>query len=62
MLIVIPDRPTKSIAVEDTFERNVALAETDPMIRRLAEKLWSALRKESRIAQTLVVKLKTSEF
>jgi DNA polymerase-4 len=59
---VVPDRPTKSISVEDTFERDVALAETDPMIRRLAEKLWSALRKESRIARTVVLKLKTSEF
>jgi DNA polymerase IV len=59
---VIPDRPTKSISVEDTFERDVALAETDPMIRRLAEKLWSASRKESRVARTVIVKLKTSEF
>ncbi len=33
-----------------------------PMIRRLAEKLWSASRKESRIAHTVVLKLKTSEF
>jgi len=38
------------------------LAETEPMIRRLAEKLWSASRKESRIARTVVLKLKTSEF
>jgi DNA polymerase-4 len=59
---VVPDRPTKSISVEDTFERDVALAETDPMIRLLAEKLWSASRKESRIARTVVVKLKTSQF
>jgi DNA polymerase-4 len=59
---VIPDRPTKSISIEDTFERDVDLAETDPMIRRLAEKLWSVSRKESRIARTVVVKLKTSEF
>lgn len=59
---VVPDRPTKSISVEDTFERDVALAETDPMIRRLAEKLWSASSKESRIARTVVVKLKSSEF
>jgi DNA polymerase-4 len=48
--------------VEDTFERDVPLAETEPMIRRLAEKLWSASRKESRIARTVVLKLKTSEF
>jgi DNA polymerase-4 len=32
------------------------------MIRRLAEKLWSASRKESRIARTVVLKLKTREF
>jgi len=40
----------------------VPLAETEPMIRRLAEKLWSASRKESRIPRTVVLKLKTSEF
>ena len=59
---VVPDRPTQSISVEDTFEHDVPLAETEPMIRRLAEKLWSASRKESRIARTVVLKLKTSEF
>jgi DNA polymerase-4 len=59
---VIPDRPTQSISVEDTFERDVPLSETEPIIRRLAEKLWSASRKESRIARTVVLKLKTSEF
>jgi DNA polymerase-4 len=59
---VISDRPTQSISVEDTFEHDVPLAETEPMIRRLAEKLWSASRKESRIARTVVLKLKTSEF
>ena len=32
------------------------------MIRRLAERVWSALRKESRIARTVVLKLKTAEF
>jgi DNA polymerase-4 len=59
---VVPDRPTQSISVEDTFEHDVPLAETEPMIRSLAEKLWSASRKESRIARTVVLKLKTSEF
>ena len=59
---VVPDRPTQSISVEDTFEHDVLLAETEPMIRRLVEKLWSASRKESRIARTVVLKLKTSEF
>jgi DNA polymerase-4 len=32
------------------------------MIRRLAEKLWSASRKEARIPRTVVLKLKTKEF
>jgi DNA polymerase-4 len=59
---VVPDRPTQSISAEDTFEHDVPLAETEPMIRRLAEKVWSAARKESRIARTVVLKLKTSEF
>ncbi|HSY99207.1 MAG TPA: DNA polymerase IV [Terriglobales bacterium] len=59
---VIPDRPTQSISVEDTYEHDVALPDTEPMIRRLAEKLWSASRKESRVARTVVLKMKTSEF
>jgi len=59
---VVPDRPTKSLPVEDTFEHDVLLAELEPMIRRLAEKLWPASRKELRIARTVVLKLKTSEF
>jgi DNA polymerase-4 len=59
---VVPDRPTQSMSAEDTFERDVPLKETEPMIRLLAEKIWSASRKESRIARTVVLKLKTSEF
>jgi len=49
-------------SVEDAFPEDVLLAETEPMIRRLAEKLWSALAKESRIPRTVVLKLKTREF
>jgi DNA polymerase-4 len=59
---VIPDRPTKSVSSEDTFEHDVPLTETEPVIRRLAEKTWAASRKELRIARTVVLKLKTSEF
>jgi DNA polymerase IV len=59
---VVPDRPAQSISVEDTLERDVPLAETEPMIRSIAEKLWAASRKESRTARTVVLKLKTSEF
>src|SRR5271156_1661804 len=59
---VVPDRPTKSISAEDTFEKDVPLIETEPMIRRLAEKVWTASRKEVRVARTVVLKLKTREF
>ena len=59
---VIPDRPTQSISAEDTFEHDVPLTEIEPMIRTLAEKTWIASRKESRIARTVVLKLKTSSF
>lgn len=59
---VVPDRPTQSMSAEDTFQQDVRLEETEPMIRLLAEQIWSASRKESRIARTVVLKLKTSEF
>lgn len=59
---VIPDRPTQSISSEDTFERDVLLTELEPMIRKLAEHTWAASRKESRIAHTVVLKLKTAHF
>jgi DNA polymerase-4 len=59
---VTPDRPTKSISAEDTFERDIPLAETEDLIRRLAEKVWIASRRESRAARTVVLKLKTKEF
>ncbi len=59
---VVPDRPTQSVSAEDTFERDVPLTETETMIRLLAEKTWTASRKELRIARTVVLKLKTSEF
>jgi DNA polymerase-4 len=59
---VQPNRPTQSISAEDTFEQDVLLSETEPMIRRLAEKTWAASRKEARIARTVALKLKTAEF
>jgi DNA polymerase-4 len=59
---VVPDRPTKSISAEDTFERDILLDATGDAIRRLAEKVWLASRKETRIPRTVVLKLRTAEF
>jgi DNA polymerase-4 len=59
---VVPDRPTQSVSAEDTFPEDVLLLETEPLIRMLAEKTWSASRKQPRIARTVVLKLKTSHF
>ena len=60
--LVIPNRPTQSISAEDTFEHDVTLMEMELMIRKLAEKTWSASRNELRIPRTVVLKLKTSDF
>lgn len=59
---VVPHRPTQSVSAEDTFEQDVRLDETEPMIRRLAEKTWTAASKETRVARTVVLKLKTADF
>jgi DNA polymerase-4 len=59
---VVPDRPTQSISVEDTLEQDILLAETESIIRSMAEKIWCASRKGPRAARTVVLKLKTSDF
>ncbi|MBA2079485.1 DNA polymerase IV [Rhodanobacter sp. PCA2] len=62
---VTPDRPTLQVSAEDTFESDLTLDELEPHIRRLAEKTWAAHQREAqdgRIARTVVLKLKTSDF
>ena len=59
---VVANRRSKSVSAEDTFERDVPLLETDDAIRRLSEKVWTASRKDGRVARTVVLKLKTREF
>ncbi len=61
------DRPTLQVSAEDTFEHDLTLDELEPHIRRLAEKTWAAHEREAegehgRIARTVVLKLKTSDF
>jgi DNA polymerase-4 len=59
---VVPNRVSKSISAEDTFERDIPLADAEPLIRRLAEKVWVGSRQNARQARTVVLKLKTKEF
>jgi DNA polymerase-4 len=59
---VVPNRSSKSISAEDTFERDIPLAETELVVRKLAEKVWAASRQNVRMARTIVLKLKTKEF
>jgi DNA polymerase IV len=59
---VVPNRPSKSISAEDTFERDIPLAEAELLIRKLADKVWMASKQNARMARTIVLKLKTKEF
>ncbi len=59
---VVPNRSSKSISAEDTFQTDIPLAETEPLLRKLAEKVWTASKQNARMARTVVLKLKTKEF
>ncbi|WP_158881659.1 DNA polymerase IV [Rhodanobacter sp. L36] len=57
------ERLTLQVSAEDTFESDLLLEELEPHIRRLAEKAWAGHQRETgRIARTVVLKLKTSDF
>jgi DNA polymerase-4 len=59
---VVPNRASKSISAEDTFPEDIPLGKTKPLVRTLAEKVWTASGQNSRLARTIVLKLKTKEF
>lgn len=59
---VTPDRPVQSISAEDTFAEDLPLADLEPAIRTLAEKVWASTSKVERVGRTVVLKLKTREF
>jgi DNA polymerase-4 len=59
---VNPNQLVQSISAEDTFEKDVPLSALEPTIRRMAQKVWEASRKETRIGRTVVLKLKTRDF
>ena len=59
---VVPNRLSKSISAEDTFERDIPLAETEVLLRQLADKVWRISNQNARRARTIVLKLKTKQF
>lgn len=59
---VVPDRVSKQISAEDTLEEDVPLHQTEDLIRRLAEKVWTSSKGNMRQSRTVVLKLKTKEF
>ncbi len=59
---VVPNRVRKQVSAEDTFPEDIPLRESEPAIRRLAEKVWKASNANARAARTIVLKLKTKEF
>jgi DNA polymerase-4 len=64
---VVSERPTLQISAEDTFSSDLLLDELAPHITRLAEKAWASYQRElaqapGRLARTVVLKLKTSDF
>ena len=57
------ERLTLQVSAEDTFENDLLLDELEPHIQRLAEKAWAGHQRETgRVARTVVLKLKTSDF
>ena len=60
---VVSERPTLQVSAEDTFATDLLIGETLDTLRQLADKVWTASRKEAgRTGRTVVLKLKTSDF
>jgi DNA polymerase-4 len=59
---VVSNRVRKQISAEDTFPDDIPLAECEPHIRQLAEKVWMTSQSNARRGRTVVLKLKTKEF
>ncbi len=61
------ERPTLQVSSEDTFASDIPITQLDDAIRELAGKTWRAYLRErerhpGRVARTVVLKLKTSDF
>ena len=61
--VVMPERASKSISAETTFESDLSTGdELIPILRTLAEKVSRRLKAEALAGRLVVLKLKTSEF
>lgn len=66
--LVQPERASLQVSAEDTFEHDLRIDELEPHIRQLAEKTWTGYLRNNagaeaaRVARTVVLKLKTSDF
>lgn len=60
---VKPHREAAQVSAEDTLREDLTLDALEPHINRLAEKTWANhQRKRPRVARTVVLKLKTTDF
>ena len=59
---VEPSRPTKSMSSETTFARDLPLAELVAVLVEQATEVWGAAARSQRVARTVIVKLRTSDF
>ncbi len=60
---VEPEGEAKSVSAETTFDRDIAsMEELAPVLRRLSEKVSARLKKQHIAGQTIVLKMKTTDF
>ena len=61
--LVLPDRDSKSVSAETTFDADLASADDlVPVLRALSEKVSARLKKAGLAGRTVVLKLKTQDF
>ncbi len=60
---VEPEGEAKSVSAETTFDRDIgSMEELAPVLRRLSEKVSARLKKQHIAGQTIVLKMKTTDF
>ncbi|MDM1292969.1 DNA polymerase IV [Sphingobacterium sp. N143] len=60
---VVPNRSTKSVGIEDTFDVDIAsLEELNMILLRLCKQLWTRIGKKEISGRTITVKLKYADF